>query len=264
MKITPDYSLIYEDDSILVLNKRSGLLVAADRYDPVAPRLDLLASKEFGDLFAVHRIDKDTSGIVIYARTAEAHKNLSLQFQNREVKKTYHCLVNGHPLWNELHVDLKLLPDGDAKHRTIVNSRSGKVSVTDFRSVGNCGPYTWIEACPHTGRTHQIRVHLSANNLTIVRDPLYSGNQHPVLLSDIKKKWNGDTEEERPLLDRLALHAYSIEITHPETGERVRYVAPYHRDMEAVRKQIAKLFKVDPVAFSEAKYAEEAGKKDSE
>ena len=81
MKHLQDYSVIYSDDDILVLNKRSGLLIAADRYDENAPRLDLLAEKEFGKLFAVHRIDKDTSGIVVYARNENAHKNISLQFQ---------------------------------------------------------------------------------------------------------------------------------------------------------------------------------------
>ena len=78
MKQIAPYEVIYQDDSIVVLNKRSGLLVAQDRYDPDAPRLDIEASKEFGQLFAVHRIDKDTSGIVVYARNAEAQRNISL------------------------------------------------------------------------------------------------------------------------------------------------------------------------------------------
>jgi len=247
MKTIPDYSVIYSDDDIVVLNKRSGLLIAADRYDAEAPRLDLEAEKEFGKLFAVHRIDKDTSGLVIYARNPDAHRNLSMQFENREVKKTYHCLVNGHPLWNDLHVDLKLMPDGDFRHRTVVNKRFGKPSVTDFRNLGNCGPYSWIEAKPHTGRTHQIRVHLQANNLAIVCDPLYSGNQKPVRLSDIKRNYNGDVDSERPLLSRLALHAYSIVIKHPKTEEEMTFKADYPKDMEAVRKQLAKIYKVDPL-----------------
>ena len=241
-----DYSVIYSDDDIVVLNKRSGVLIAADRYDPDIPRLDLLAEKEFGRLFAVHRIDKDTSGIIVYARTAEAQKTLSIQFEHREVKKVYHALVYGHPMWEDLHVDAALQPDGDARHRTVVSKRYGKPSVTDFRLIGNCGPYSWIEAKPITGRTHQIRVHLAANGFSIVCDPLYGGKQKPVRLSEIKKKWNGDEEEERPLLNRLALHAYSIEFKHPTTGESVSFTAPYPKDMEATRKQLAKIFDVDP------------------
>ena len=87
MKKIPDYTTIYQDEQIVVLNKRSGLLIASDRYDLEAPRLDLEAEKEFGKLYAVHRIDKDTSGIIIYARNPEAHKALSMQFQEREVEK---------------------------------------------------------------------------------------------------------------------------------------------------------------------------------
>lgn len=248
MKITPDYTTIYSDEHIVVLNKRSGLLIAADRYDEDAPRLDLAAEKEFGKLYAVHRIDKDTSGCVIYARTAEAHRALSMQFENREVEKIYHCLVYGRPLWEEKHQDLKLLVDGDARHRTVPNQRYGKTAVTDFKLFGACGPYSWIEARPHTGRTHQIRAHLKELGISIVCDPLYSANQKPVRLSEIKRKWNGDTENERPLLSRLALHAYRLTVTHPATGERVTFTAPYPKDMEATRKQLASIFGVDPLA----------------
>ncbi|MCI5666691.1 MAG: RluA family pseudouridine synthase [Treponema sp.] len=246
-----DYSVIYSDDDFIVLNKRSGILIAADRYNPDAPRLDLMAEKEFGKLYAVHRIDKDTSGLIIYAKNLEAQKGISMQFEQRKVQKTYHALVYGHPLWEDLHVDLALEPDGDARHRTVVNKKFGKPSVTDFHLIGVCGPYSWIEAKPKTGRTHQIRVHLAANNLSIVCDPLYSGNQKPVRLSEVKRKWNGDEDEERPLLSRLALHAYKIQFEHPATHEQVTFTAPYARDMEAVRKQFAKLFDVDPVTFDE-------------
>ena len=243
-----DYSVIYSDDDIVVLNKRSGVLIAADRYDPDVPRLDLLAEKEFGRLYAVHRIDKDTSGIIIYARTPEAQRTLSMEFEKREVNKTYHALVYGHPMWQELTVDAALQPDGDARHRTVVSKRYGKPSKTDFRLIGNCGPYSWIEAKPITGRTHQIRVHLADKGFSIVCDPLYGGNQKPVRLSEIKKRWNGDEEEERPLLKRLGLHAYKIEFTHPTSGEKVSFTAPYPKDMEATRKQLAKIFDVDPLA----------------
>lgn len=246
-----DYSVIYSDDDFIVLNKRSGILIAADRYNPDAPRLDLMAEKEFGKLYAVHRIDKDTSGLIIYAKNLEAQKGISMQFEQRKVQKTYHALVYGHPLWEDLHVDLALEPDGDARHRTVINKKFGKPSVTDFHLIGVCGPYSWIEAKPKTGRTHQIRVHLAANNLSIVCDPLYSGNQKPVRLSEVKRKWNGDEDEERPLLSRLALHAYKIQFEHPSTHEQVTFTAPYARDMEAVRKQFAKLFDVDPVTFDE-------------
>ena len=245
-----DYSVLYSDDDIVVLNKRSGILIAADRYNEDAPRLDLLAQEEFGKLYAVHRIDKDTSGLIIYARTSDAQRTLSMQFEKREVLKTYHALVYGHPLWETLDVDLPLQPDGDSRHRTVVNKKFGKPSLTSFRLIGTCGPYSWIEAKPKTGRTHQIRVHLAEMGFCIVCDPLYSGNQKPVRLSEIKKKWNGDEFEERPLLSRLALHAWKIEFEHPATGEKVSFSAPYPKDMEATRNQLAKIFGVDPFTYS--------------
>lgn len=247
MKQKKIYSTIYSDNDIVVLSKEAGVLVAADRYDTEALRLDIAAEKEFGELFAVHRIDKDTSGIVIYARNAEAHKDLSMQFQNRKVHKVYHALVHGRPAWETCYSDKKLLADGDDRHRTIC-SRNGKDSYTDFRFLGACGPYSWIEACPRTGRTHQIRAHLAQMKLYIVCDPLYSGNQKPVKLSDIKRSWHGDVFEERPLLSRLALHAWKITITHPVTKEEMTFTAPYTKDLDSTRNQLAKLFKVDPLS----------------
>ena len=247
MKAVADYTKLYDDEDIVVVSKRSGLLVAADRYDEGARRLDLAVEKEFGQLFAVHRIDKDTSGAVVYARNADAHRALSMQFEQRKIQKVYHCLVHGRPQWSKLHEATPLLPDADSRHRTVTNQRIGKPSETDFRNLGSCGPYSWLEACPRTGRTHQIRAHLRHLGIFIVGDPLYSGNQRGVFLSDFKRKWNGDTDEERPLLSRLALHAWRITLAHPRTGERMTFTAPYPRDLEAVRNQLAKLFHVDPL-----------------
>ena len=247
MKQNLPFTEIYCDDSIVVLNKASGILTAADRYDVDAPRLDTIASEKYGKLFAVHRIDKDTSGAIIYARTPEAHRSLSMSFEKRQVDKTYHALVYGRPLWDETTVTLRLLVNGDQRHRTIVN-RTGKDAETYFRCIGPCGPYSWIEAKPKTGRTHQIRAHLSSLGFCIVCDPLYSGNQKPVRLSDIKRSWRGDIYEERPLLSRLALHAWKVSVKHPVTGEEMTFTAPYSKDLDSTRKQLAKLFDTDPLA----------------
>lgn len=247
MKQNLPFTEIYCDDSIVVLNKASGILTAADRYDVDAPRLDKIASEKYGKLFAVHRIDKDTSGAIIYARTPEAQRTLSISFEKRQVDKTYHALVHGRPLWEETTVTLRLLVNGDQRHRTVVN-RTGKDAETYFRCIGSCGPYSWIEAKPKTGRTHQIRAHLSSLGFCIVCDPLYSGNQKPVRLSDIKRSWRGDIYEERPLLSRLALHAWKVKVRHPVTGEEMTFTAPYSKDLDSTRKQLAKLFSTDPLA----------------
>lgn len=247
MKKYVPYTVIHSDDDIVVFNKTSGLLVAGDRYDKDAPRLDLLAEKEFGKLLAVHRIDKDTSGLIVYAKNPDAHRNLSMQFENREVTKIYHAIIYGRPSWKEHTVDLPLQPDGDEKHRTVINKRFGKKAITEFKLLGSCGQFSWIEARPLTGRTHQIRAHLGESKLSIVCDPLYGGNQKPIRLSEIKRNWKGDSLEEKPLLNRLALHAYQISFVHPSTGEKVCYTAPYWKDMESVRNQFEKIFGVNPL-----------------
>lgn len=245
-----EYLTVYSDSEIVVLNKKSGWLVAADRYDAESPRLDEAAQNEYGKLFAVHRIDTDASGLVLYARSEQVQEKLLQQFKEQKVEQLFHCLVHGRPQWKDLHVDLKLLPDGDQRHRTTVNKRIGKVSITDYRLICTDGPYSWVEAIPRTNRTHQIRIHLQHNGVYIVCDPLYSGNQKPVRLSDFKKRWNGDTEEERPLLKRLALHAYSISFEHPADGKKIVLTAPYQKDMDATRKQLAKVFGEDPLEES--------------
>lgn len=250
MKRTENFSVIYQDEYIAVLNKASGLLVAQDRWDPDAERLDVLATKELcadgQRLYAVHRIDKDTSGIVIYGRTEEAHRTLSMAFENREVDKTYHALAYGRPGWDELDVDIPLRADGDLKHRTVKDKHKGKDALTHFTNLGDAGPFCWIEAKPVTGRTHQIRVHLALSGLTIVCDPLY-GKPDALYLSKIKRKWHGDEFEERPILDRLGLHAWRMRIKHPISGEMMEFIAPYPKDLDSTRKQLAKLFGTDPL-----------------
>ncbi len=247
MKKNLDYTVLFEDEYIIAFNKRSGILTAADSYDPDVPRLDVLAEPQYGKLFAVHRIDKDTSGVIIYAKTQEAHREMCVLFEKRQIQKTYHALVYGRPLWNEHTCEAPLLIDGDARHRSVINRRHGKPSKTNFTLLGSCNAFSWIQASPVTGRTHQIRAHLLNEGFQIVCDPLYGGNQKSIKLSDIKRSYKGDIFEERPLLNRLALHAYKIEFVHPFTSENICITAPYSKDMDSLRKQLAKIYKVDPL-----------------
>lgn len=233
--------VVYCDDQIVVFNKPSGMLACPDRYDALSPSLDVLAESEFGPVFIVHRIDKETSGLIVYARTALAHRSLSMQFENRGVEKVYHALVRSRPLWKQIRVDAPLVVDGDAQHRTIVSKR-GKEAVTDFAVLDSPGGFSWIEARPKTGRTHQIRAHAASLDCGICCDTLYGKNAKAVYLSEIKPSRRGDPFEERPLLDRLALHAYCLGFLHPVSGEKMVFTAPYHRDMEAVRNQLRKKF----------------------
>ena len=240
MKIKPDQLILYIDDSLLVINKPAGLLTLPDGYDPDAPHVVGLLSQEFGNLWIVHRLDKDTSGVLALARTPEAHQILNQQFETRQASKVYHALVRGQPAWVEHTVSLPLLPDGDRRHRTVVDHRQGKPSVTRLRVVERFEKYALVEACPETGRTHQVRVHLARQGLPIVADPLY-GDGKGIFLSEIKPEYRKKGAPERPLLGRLGLHACSVEIVHPLAHKPVRFEAPYPKDFSAALKQLRRL-----------------------
>jgi RluA family pseudouridine synthase len=243
MKIKPENMVIYQDDDLLVINKPSGLLTLPDGYKPELPHVKSILEPVFGALWIAHRLDRETSGVLVLARTAQAHRILNTQFETRAAGKVYHALVKGSPEWDELRVNLPLLPDGDREHRTVVDHRRGKPSATGLRVLERYPLYTLLEARPETGRTHQIRAHLAATGFPIAGDGVY-GEGEPVFLSEIKADYRSGKGEERPLLARLGLHAWSIEIEHPASGEMQRFQAPYVKDFGAVINQLRKRLKV--------------------
>ncbi len=245
MKTTPFFSVIYEDDRIIAVNKQSGIAVSADRWDDSQYRLDTLVSDILppgSRIFKVHRIDKDTSGLVVFAKTSDCHRRLSLAFEDRQVEKRYIAVVHGRPSWKETACDLPLVPNGNKRHMTIIDKFHGKKSLTKFRLLVSAGNYSVLEAVPETGRTHQIRVHAAALGFPIVCDSLY-GSDKPVLLSSFKRNWRGDPLEEKPLLSRLGLHAAELRIPSEvfgESADALRLEAPLSRDIAALIKQMEK------------------------
>jgi len=231
--------IIYESENIIAFNKPSGLRSIPDRFNAELPNLHHLAEARYGRLFIVHRLDKDTSGVICFARNEEAHRYLSLLFQGREVEKFYMALVNGRPMQAKGSITEPIAEHPVKKGRMIV-FKKGKPSHTDYEVIKSWSGYSLLRLQIHTGRTHQIRVHLEHLGTPVVGDPLY-GNGQPLFLSSIKKKFRlSDAEEaERPLLGRLALHAQQIIFRDPG-GNTISIEAPLPKDMEASVKQLDK------------------------
>jgi len=230
------YTVVFQDEKIIAVNKASGISVGGDRWDETLERLDRLIEKDFNipKIFTVHRIDKDTSGLVVFAKNSETHRELSVAFEQRDVKKLYTAIVHGRPSWKETTCDLALVPNGNKKHMTIIDKYKGKKSFTRFVCVTSAGNYSVLQAFPETGRIHQIRVHLSALGHPVVCDELY-GKMSPVKLSSFKRAWRGDPFEERPLLARLGLHAQELKLPNGQA-----FFAPLPKDMASLIKQLEK------------------------
>jgi RluA family pseudouridine synthase len=203
--------IIYQDISILVINKPAGVLCIPDGYDRTIPHIRSILEPDFGRLWVVHRLDKETSGIVLLARSEVAHQHLNDQFAKREIKKQYASLIYGIcPL--TFSIDLPLEVNGDRRHRTVINQQSGKYAKTNIETIdyfekANC---CLINAFPETGYTHQIRAHLLFSGFPILGDLLYYSKESKSFSSIIPIK-------------RVALHAQKITFHHPDSGESISF-----------------------------------------
>jgi 23S rRNA pseudouridine955/2504/2580 synthase/23S rRNA pseudouridine1911/1915/1917 synthase len=232
-------TILAQTENWIAVNKPSGMLTLPDRHLAELESLRGWLQQKLGTVYTVHRIDKDTSGIIIFALNEKSHQFLSQLFENREVKKIYHAIVHGTPAQDEGTIDAPIA-EHPAKNGTMMVHSKGKRAVSHYRVLQRFGKYSLLEFNIETGRTHQIRVHARHIGNAVVCDPFY-GDGKPVRLSDFKRKvkLGKYVEEETPLLNRLGLHAFQLSFTDMD-GKLVELEAPYYKDMRALLSQLEK------------------------
>jgi len=207
-------NILYQDQDLILIHKNPGLLSVQDGYNPALPHLRSVLEPEFGTLWIVHRLDRETSGVMVMARNAEAHHKLNQSFRERQIQKTYHGLVTPAPDWHEKDIQLPLTTDADRQHRTRVKQASEKAARSICRVMDRCSLGALMEIEIRTGITHQIRAHLRALNIALIGDMLY----------------NAGLPNQPFTVPRMMLHARSLAFNHPTTGEWLQVTAPYPDD----------------------------------
>lgn len=247
------FDILHIDADVIAVNKPAGLLSVAGRAHEISLRellrehpkvLATLRPEEsdpkFGvNIRSVHRLDRDASGVILFARTLEAQRDLVRQFEQRTVEKSYLAIVTGYVLSDGV-VDRPLMVDESAG-RARVSDKRGKPSMTEYRVVQRLAGNTLVECRPRTGRMHQIRVHMASIGHPLTVDTVYGGGE-AVFLSHHKPNYRRSSRhEERPLIGRLTLHAAKLTVRHPGTGEPITFEAPLPKDFRATISQLGRL-----------------------
>ncbi len=227
--------ILYQDSDIIAVNKPAGVSVTHDRSgkDDLIEVLQRETREE--DLRIIHRLDKDTSGIILVAKNKEAQSKFCSLFEESNVKKTYLALVTGCPESATGEIDALIIQSDKDPRRMEVNSKKGKEAKTRWQLLANFGSISLLAVRPITGRTHQIRVHFSHAGMPLAIDPLYGTNE-PLMLSSFKHgyKLSRNAEKEIPLIERLTLCAYQLEI------ENHHFIAPLEKKFKAAVKMLTK------------------------
>jgi 23S rRNA pseudouridine955/2504/2580 synthase len=226
--------ILFEDEDYILINKPSDISSLDERASNAA-NINSLAKAYWPDAQVCHRLDKETSGILAIAKNSEAYRNLAMQFEHREVTKTYHAVIDGIHEFKEFRVNQPIFSiSGGGLVK--IDKEKGKPAETFFTTMRVFNKHSLIECKPVTGRMHQIRVHLSYIKAPITGDLQYGGNY--VYLSEIKKKFNLKMEtEELPIIKRVALHAYSLKFAGLK-GDLLDITAPYPKDFAVLIKQL--------------------------
>ena len=237
------FSIIFENDDFIAINKESGMLTIPDRHDDTQSSLYKILNQKYGKIFIVHRLDRDTSGLILFAKNEVTHKYLSQLFEQRNIQKKYLGIVRGSMPEKKGSINEPISEHPYHKGEMAV-SKKGKLSLTNYESVEDYGIYSLVQFEIQSGRTHQIRVHSKFIGHPIICDTVY-GDGKPILLSSFKKKYklSQDEEEEKPIIRRLALHSHSLHFKDEHQKEFL-LEAELPKDMKALLQQLKKNRKI--------------------
>lgn len=227
-------NLLHEDASLIVVDKPAGMVVhpAAGNASGTLVNALLYHCSDLGGINGVlrpgivHRLDKETSGVMVVAKNDQAQQHLTRQFKNRKVEKVYLAVAYGRFQPDEGIIDAEIGRHPSERKRMSTRSRKGKAAVTRWKVLERFDGFTLLEIRPHTGRTHQIRVHLASLGHPLLCDRVYGRRRGPIPDRFLREGLTG--------LGRQALHAYELTFTHPQTGERLRFLSPIPEDLQGV------------------------------
>lgn len=225
-------TIVFEDENLIVINKPPFLTSLDEReggeYSVIRQAKQYCESAQL-----CHRLDKETSGLLLIAKNPATYRLVSMEFEHRKVNKVYHAVVEGIHAFDKLEVVHSILNQGNKN--VSIDRVNGKKALTVFQSLRFFKHFTLVECRPVTGRMHQIRIHLATQHAVIVGDTQYRGK--PVFLSQIKRKFSlGKDKEEQPIMKRFALHARELELTL--AGKNHKFEAPYPKDFATLLKQL--------------------------
>ncbi len=239
MKKKHDFVIIHEDDDIVVISKQAGVLTIPDRYNKELPNIYRILTEKYSSIYTVHRLDRDTSGVMVFAKTPEAHRHLNLQFDNQQVGKYYHLVLAGVVNKDAISIDIPIAADPSKPGLSFPSAR-GKESLTNLRVLQRFRGSSLVECELVTGRHHQLRVHCATIGHPLLVDPDYAGTAE-FFLSSVKRKFKlGKKQEEKPIISRLTMHSQKISFNHPNGIGIVSYEAEYPKDFSALLQALGK------------------------